>query len=322
MEILAPAGSLEMAYAVIDAGADAIYVGPTGWSRRTNDSEASDEDIQLMIDYANKKGSEVRIVVNTFPSPMEMKKYLEKISRYHDMGAHGYIAADIGVLKYLKDKFPDSKIHVSVGSGITNALDTKFYEEIGSDLIVLPYRWDHNDFKEVQKVSKIGIETFFYKTTSTGKICPGNCIMSSYLSYRGANEAEEAKSQNASANRGSKECYRVCQATWDLNADGKESKKAKLKHDSYLMLDQIPDFVKINTDVFKISGREKPADLVADVVLFYKKVIGIVENDINADLTIYADELEQLFIRWKTQKGRRLGTLINGSTKEKNSEAV
>ena len=29
MEILAPAGNLEMAYAAIDAGADAIYVGPT-----------------------------------------------------------------------------------------------------------------------------------------------------------------------------------------------------------------------------------------------------------------------------------------------------
>ena len=148
MEILAPAGNLEMAYAAIDAGADAIYVGPTGWSRRTNDSEASDEDIQLMIDYAKEKGSEVRIVVNTFPSPIEMKAYLKKISKYHEMGAHGYIASDIGVLKYLKDNFPSSRIHVSVGSGITNALDVKFYEELGSDLIVLPYRWDDKDFQE------------------------------------------------------------------------------------------------------------------------------------------------------------------------------
>ena len=30
MEILAPAGNLDMAYAAIDAGADAIYVGPKG----------------------------------------------------------------------------------------------------------------------------------------------------------------------------------------------------------------------------------------------------------------------------------------------------
>jgi len=313
MEILAPAGNLDMAYASIDAGADAIYVGPTGWSRRTNDSEASDDDIQNMIDYANKNGSEVRIVVNTFPSPIEMKAYLQKISKYHDMGAHGYIASDIGVLKYLKDNFPESKIHVSVGSGISNALDTKFYEEIGSDLIVLPYRWDDKDFKEVQKVSKIGLETFFYETTQTGKLCPGNCIMSSYLSFRASNENEEAKSDKASANRGSKECYRVCQAAWDLNSDGQDSKKAKLKHDARLMLEQLPHFININTEVFKISGREKPVDLIHDIVKFYRKVIDALKVDINADILQYQDELDLLGVRWKTQKRKRFGTLMTGA---------
>ena len=319
MEILAPAGNLDMAYASIDAGADAIYVGPTGWSRRTNDSEASDEDIKKMIDYANENGAEVRIVVNTFPSPIEMKAYLEKISRYHDMGAHGYIASDIGVLKYLKDNFPNSKIHVSVGSGISNAQDTRFYEEIGSDLIVLPYRWDDKDFKEVQKVSNIGLETFFYETTQTGKLCPGNCIMSSYLSYRASNENEEAKNQNASANRGSKECYRVCQAAWDLNSDGKDTKKAKLKHDARLMLEQLPHFINIKTEVFKISGREKPVDLIHDIVKFYRKVIDALKEDINTNLLQFQEELDSLGLRWKTQKRKRLGALIT-STKETQSK--
>lgn len=315
MEILAPAGNLDMAYASIDAGADAIYVGPTGWSRRTNDSEASDEDIQLMIDYANQKGAEVRIVINTFPSPIEMEGYLKKISKYHEMGAHGYIASDIGVLKYLKTNFPESKIHVSVGSGISNAMDTKFYEEIGCDLIVLPYRWNDADFQEVQKVSNIGLETFFYETTQTGKLCPGNCIMSSYLSYRESNEKEEAKNKNASANRGSKECYRVCQAAWDLKTDDGQSKKAKLKHDAKLMLEQLPYFMKINTEVFKISGREKPVDLIRDIVGFYRKVINILKEDINFDLKVFQEEMEILGDRWKNQKRKRLGTLIS-STKE------
>ena len=40
-------------------------------------------------------------------------------------------------------------------------------------------------------------QTFFYETTQTGKLCPGNCIMSSYLSYRESNEKEEAKNKNA-----------------------------------------------------------------------------------------------------------------------------
>ena len=33
--LLAPAGTREMAFMVIDEGADALYMGPMGWSLRT-----------------------------------------------------------------------------------------------------------------------------------------------------------------------------------------------------------------------------------------------------------------------------------------------
>ena len=45
-EILAPAGSLEMAIAALDAGADAVYAGPKGWSRRPMESEVTEEEIE------------------------------------------------------------------------------------------------------------------------------------------------------------------------------------------------------------------------------------------------------------------------------------
>ena len=40
--LLAPGGTLEMARTVIDEGADIVYVGPLGWSRRPHESEMSD----------------------------------------------------------------------------------------------------------------------------------------------------------------------------------------------------------------------------------------------------------------------------------------
>ena len=64
-EILAPAGSLEMAIAAIDAGADAVYAGPKGWSRRPMESEVTDDEIQEMINYANRFDKKVKIVVIT-----------------------------------------------------------------------------------------------------------------------------------------------------------------------------------------------------------------------------------------------------------------
>lgn len=56
-------------------------------------------------------------------------------------------------------------------------------------------------------------------------------------------------------------------------------------------------------------------DLIHDLVKFYRKIIDILKIDINTDLSIYEEEMEVLGSRWKNQKRKRLGTLIN-STKE------
>ena len=46
-EVLAPAGSLEIFKAVIDAGADAVYVGGTRFGARAYAGNFSEEELRL-----------------------------------------------------------------------------------------------------------------------------------------------------------------------------------------------------------------------------------------------------------------------------------
>lgn len=318
-EILAPAGTLEMAIAALDAGADAIYAGPKGWSRRPMEQEVTDDEIAQMIDYANKLNRKVKIVLNTYPAPFEMEIFTNKVKKYYEMGASGFILTDIGNVKMIRELCPNAEIHVSIGAGVSNALDVKFYKDMGADVIVLPFRWDIEEFKAVKEVSDIRLEAFLYNTVKTGKICPGNCIMSSFFQYRDWFEEEGKTNDYGSANRGSKECYRICQVPWEINKQTADSKSI-LKQDTNLIQDQLVDFVKNGVEIFKISGRERPIEMICKVIKFYKKAITELEYGVIEDISKYKDEIEQLRFEWNNQKHKRVAVLMNKAKSYKKME--
>lgn len=309
--LLAPAGSLEMARAVTDAGADALYMGPLGWSRRPWESEMSDDDIRAAIDYARARGTDARIVLNTFPSPLEMEPFLEKVKTFGAWGASGFIVTDIGAIRLIRELLPETQIHVSIGSGITNARDGDFYQQVGADLLILPYRWGEDEIDAVKAASSIGLEVFLFETVQTGKICPGKCIMSSYLKFREWQEIEGQRAFNGSANRGAKECYRVCQTHWGFGTEQEDPRQLKLRRDAYLMLDQLPAFIERGVQFFKLSGRERPTEMIRDLVLFYRRVIDGILDGSQTDMAPYREELAVLRQRWIKAKSRRVGTLMS-----------
>jgi putative protease len=308
--LLAPGGTLEMARAVVDEGADIVYVGPLGWSRRPYESEMTDDDIRAAIDYAGERGKQVRVVLNTFPSPFDLPEFLGRAERYAGWGASGFIVTDPGAIALIRKLVPNTLIHVSIGSGITNSWDARFYRELGADVIILPYRWGAEEVLATQKVSDIGLEVFLFETVQTGKVCPGKCIMSSYLKFRDWLEIEGKQSFHGSANRGAKECYRVCQAEWDFARIGEEPEKLKLRRDARLMLEQIPQLVGLGVECFKISGRERPTSMIRDLVRFYRKVLDGIESGAARDMSVYADELATLRTRWVSEKRKRVDVLM------------
>ena len=310
VRMLAPAGSIEMACAAVEEGADIIYVGPLGFSRRPYESEMSDGAIREATEHARSRGAELRVVLNTFPTPFDVTRFLDKALQYAQFGASGFIVTDIGLMRALRRLLPDTVLHVSIGSGIGNAQDAAFYREAGADVIILPYRWDVAEIEAVRAASDIGLETFLFETVQTGKICPGKCIMSSYLRFRDWLDVEGSRDFHGSANRGAKECYRVCQANWEFGVPGAAPLELKLRRDARLMLAQLPAFVRAGVTCFKLSGRERPVAMIRDLVRFYRRAIDEVVGGAS-NLDHHADELAELRARWVREKSRRVDTLMD-----------
>lgn len=310
-QLLAPGGSVEMACTAVDEGADIIYVGPLGYSRRPYESELTDAEIREVTDYANGRGREVRVVLNTYPSPFEMETFLAKAKGYADNGVSGFVVTDGGALRALRKLIPDTFLHVSIGSGISNSYDADFYRALGADVIILPYRWDVAEIAQTRQTSDIGLEVFLFETVQTGKICPGKCIMSSYLRFRDWLDIEQKANFYGSANRGAKECYRVCQTAWEFGTlDNPQPVEIKLRRDARLMLEQVPYFINEGVTCFKLSGRERPTAMIRDLVRFYRKVIDTVLGG-QQDLSQYVDELAELRGRWVREKSKRVDTLMD-----------
>ena len=310
VKLLAPGGSLAMACTAIDEGADVVYVGPLGFSRRPYESEMNDADIKSAIAYAHANGRELLVVLNTFPSPFELPRFLAKAQLFAGYGAAGFVITDIGARAALRRLLPETALHVSIGSGISNARDTEFYRALGADTIILPYRWDVAEIAAARAISNIALEVFLFETVQTGKICPGKCIMSSYLRFREWLQVEQQDSFHGSANRGAKECYRVCLAAWQFGPSDAPPIDLRLRRDARLMLEQLPRFIAEGVTCFKLSGRERPLPMIRDLVRFYRKAIDSVQGGA-VNLDHYAEELAELRARWVREKSKRVDTLMD-----------
>ena len=64
-ELLAPAGSMNMLRAAIDAGADAVYLGLDQYNARMHAENFTLETLREALDYAHLRNSKVYSTLNT-----------------------------------------------------------------------------------------------------------------------------------------------------------------------------------------------------------------------------------------------------------------
>ncbi|MGL5303155.1 MAG: ubiquinone anaerobic biosynthesis protein UbiU, partial [Aeromonas sp.] len=188
MELLCPAGSLPALKTAVDNGADAVYIGfkDDTNARHFAGLNFTDRHLDKAADYVHQHGRKLHIAINTFAHPGADTRWKQAVDRGVALGADALIIADLAVLEYASQRYPDMTLHVSVQASATNAAAIRFYQQqFNVQRVVLPRVLSMHQVKQLARETDIGLEVFAF-----GSLCimaEGRCYLSSYMTGESPN---------------------------------------------------------------------------------------------------------------------------------------
>ena len=97
------------------------------------------------------------------------------------------IMADPGLIDMVKQKYPETEIHLSVQANAMNWAAVKTWHKLGVSRIILSREISIQEVQEIkQQVPEVELEVFVH-----GAVCvahSGRCLLSNYFNYRDAND--------------------------------------------------------------------------------------------------------------------------------------
>ena len=260
VELLAPAGSFESLVAAVENGADAVYLAGQHFGARKFAANFTDDELRRGIDFAHVRGVKVFVTVNTLVFNEEFRDLVPFLALLREAGADAVIVQDLGVMKVLRDLFPDLPLHISTQATIHNSLGVKWLEDLGAERAILAREMTLKDITQMKQRTGAELETFVH-----GALCycySGQCLMSSVIGER-------------SGNRGA--CAYTCRLPYDMTANGAKMAEVEQKHvlssKDLNQIESIPKLIESGVTSFKIEGRMKRPEYVAVVTRAYRNAI-------------------------------------------------
>ncbi len=257
-ELLAPAGDLDTALAAFESGADAVYAGLSRFNARERTRNFSVEEYAKLIAYARSEGKKVYLTLNTLVMDRELPDVTDFLITMSGLRPHAIIVQDFGILRMIREHFPELPVHASTQMAVHNSAGVNFLAEKGVSRVILERQVTLDELRLIQKNSKIELEVFIH-----GALCcslSGVCLFSSWMG-------------GWSGNRG--KCKQPCRRRY-FSQDGNGfffSTK-----DLYT-LDLIPELKRLGIASLKIEGRLRQADYVRPVVEAYRLMLDTPDGD-------------------------------------------
>ena len=190
-ELLAPAKDKETAFAAIDCGADAVYIGASYFGARKKAAN-SIQDIKDVVDYAHKFWAKVFVTMNTILTNSELDEAVNLALDLEKIGIDALIIQDMGLLKKLIDIKYKTPLHMSTQCDNYLPQKVKFFNELGVSRVVLARELSIEQIKKIHDENpNLELEFFVH-----GALCvsmSGQCYLSQYIGGRSANRGECAQ---------------------------------------------------------------------------------------------------------------------------------
>jgi len=273
--LLGPAGSVEMGRLVLDAGADAVFAGIKGMSRRSFECELTLNEMSDLCTIARERGKDVRLAVNVFPDDTREERVLSDIDKCVRFGVESIIVNDPGLCTVLRQTYPHIGLHASVGASVFNVPDAMFWRSCGATGIVLLCNLAPEDIQPIARRVDLDLEILVHANRDFTFL--GKCWISSYACAKPVFHGERWKIEG-SPNRGGI-CYRLCRRHWRFeNGAGQPPTVSDLPNECRLLVHELAAYAHAGVVCFKIQGREYGVPLVRDMVSLYRRVLYQIEG--------------------------------------------
>lgn len=255
IELLSPAKDLECGLAAVNHGADAVYIGAVDFGARKSAANPM-EHIEQLVQHAHLYGAKVFVTLNTLLFDREIPQAVEMAWQLYHAGVDALIIQDYGLLEAGP---PPMAIHSSTQMDNRTPQKVRFLQEVGFEQVVLARELSLNQIAQIKKETDVVLEYFIH-----GALCvsySGQCYMSQSINGR-------------SANRG--QCAQPCRLPYNMvDKNGKiiVSGKHLLSMKDLNLTDNLEALIDAGISSFKIEGRLKDKDYVANVTAHYRQKI-------------------------------------------------
>lgn len=260
VELLAPAGDWDCLRAAVANGADAVFFGVEKFNARARAHNFTMAELPDIMSFLHLYGVQGFLTFNILVFEEELNDAKQLIEACVDAGVDAVIVQDLGLVKMIREISPDFPIHGSTQMTITSPEAVEFTKPFDIERVVLGRENNLKQIKQIGDQAKLPMEVFVH-----GALCvsySGQCLTSEMWGGR-------------SANRG--ECAQACRLPYDLMVDGEQKPMGDV---TYLLspkdlaaIEIVPELIEAGVRSFKIEGRLKTPEYVANVVSKYRKAI-------------------------------------------------
>ena len=251
IEILAPVGNEEMLRAAVFSGADAVYLGFSGFNARTSANNFNADTLKDAVTFCHARGVAVHVALNTTVYGGELPALEQAIRAVAASGADAVICQDLAVATLIGKIAPQLPRHGSTQMSVHSLQGALELKELGFTRVVLARELS---LPEVEHITKhCGIETECFVHGALCMCVSGQCYMSVFLGGR-------------SGNRGS--CAGPCRLPFEANAlpEGKPGRLHHLSLKDNSVIDKLDKLQALGVASAKIEGRLRTPEYVAAAV--------------------------------------------------------
>ena len=251
IEILAPVGNEEMLRAAVFSGADAVYLGFSGFNARTSANNFDADTLKDAVRFCHARGVAVHVALNTTVYGGELPALEAAIRAVAASGADAVICQDLAVATLIGRIAPQLPRHGSTQMSVHSLQGALELKELGFTRVVLARELS---LPEVEHITKhCGIETECFVHGALCMCVSGQCYMSAFLGGR-------------SGNRGS--CAGPCRLPFEANAlpEGNPGRLHHLSLKDNSVIDKLDQLQVLGVASAKIEGRLRTPEYVAAAV--------------------------------------------------------